>query len=60
MIPPHPRPRAVLAMASRTAQQVLDAAAPARPARLTALDPGLVLDDFTTRPPSTPSPPPNC
>jgi phosphoglycerate dehydrogenase-like enzyme len=48
VIPPHPRPRAVLAMASRTAQQVLDAEALARLGRLTDLDPGLVLDDFTT------------
>ncbi|MER7792155.1 hydroxyacid dehydrogenase [Streptomyces sp. NPDC097640] len=48
MTEPRPRPRAVLAMASRTARQVLDDRALARLTRLTDLDAGLVLDDFTT------------
>ncbi|WP_210569755.1 hydroxyacid dehydrogenase [Streptomyces sp. GESEQ-4] len=42
------RPRAVLAMARRTARQVLDADARARLADLTDIDPHLVLDDLTT------------
>ncbi|MGW0761830.1 hydroxyacid dehydrogenase [Streptomyces sp. NPDC002814] len=42
------RPRAVLAMAQRTARQVLDADARARLADLTDIDPHLVLDDLTT------------
>ncbi|MGP4007505.1 hydroxyacid dehydrogenase [Streptomyces sp. 4N124] len=51
MTEPHPqrrRPRAVLAMAQRTARQVLDADARARLADLTDIDPHLVLDDLTT------------
>ncbi|WP_155054233.1 hydroxyacid dehydrogenase [Streptomyces blattellae] len=51
MTEPHPhrrRPRAVLAMARRTARQVLDADARARLADLTDIDPRLVLDDLTT------------
>lgn len=42
------RPRAVLAMAHRTAQQVLDKDVRARLAALTDIDPHLVLDDLTT------------
>ncbi len=43
-----PRPRAVLAMAKKTAEQVLDAGIRARLAALTDIDPHLVLDDLTT------------
>jgi len=42
------RPRAVLAMAPKTAAQLLDPGVRARLATLTDLDPDLVLDDFTT------------
>jgi len=42
------RPRAVLAMARRTAHQVLDADVRQRLADLTDVDPDLVLDDLTT------------
>lgn len=45
---PRPRPRAVLAMAHRTARQVLDTDVRARLAALTDIDPQLVLDDLTT------------
>jgi phosphoglycerate dehydrogenase-like enzyme len=45
---PRPRPRAVLAMARRTAEQVLDTDVRARLAALTDIDPQLVLDDLTT------------
>lgn len=45
---PRPCPRAVLAMAHRTADQVLDPDVRARLAALTDIDPQLVLDDFTT------------
>lgn len=45
---PRPRPRAVLAMARRTADQVLDPDVRARLAALTDIDPHLVLDDLTT------------
>jgi len=44
---PH-RPRAVLAMAQRTAQQILTTDVRARLATLTDIDPQLVLDDLTT------------
>ncbi|WP_420802554.1 hydroxyacid dehydrogenase [Streptomyces cavernae] len=43
-----PRPRAALAMAKKTARQVLDADVRARLAELTDIDPNLVLDDLTT------------
>ncbi|GAB2960324.1 hydroxyacid dehydrogenase [Streptomyces pseudoechinosporeus] len=43
-----PRPRAVLAMAKKTAEQVLDVGVRARLAALTDIDPHLVLDDLTT------------
>jgi len=42
------RPRAVLAMAQRTARQVLDPDVRSRLAALTDIDPDLVLDDLTT------------
>lgn len=42
------RPRAVLAMAKRTAAQVLDTDARARLAALTDIDPHMVLDDLST------------
>ena len=44
----HNRPRAVLAMARKTARQVLDTDVRARLAALTDIDPSLVLDDLTT------------
>ena len=45
---PRPRPRAVLAMAKKTAEQVLDTGVRTRLAALTDIDPHLVLDDLTT------------
>ncbi|WP_322723664.1 hydroxyacid dehydrogenase [Streptomyces spongiae] len=45
---PRRRPRAVLAMARKTAHQVLDTDVRARLAALTDIDPQLVLDDLTT------------
>lgn len=48
MTAPDHRPRAALAMAHRTARQVLDADVRTRLAALTDIDPDLVLDDLTT------------
>ncbi|NIY70219.1 NAD-binding D-isomer specific 2-hydroxyacid dehydrogenase [Streptomyces malaysiensis] len=42
------RPRAALAMAERSARQVLGSVSPDRLTELLDLDPALVLDDFTT------------